>query len=383
MRIRLLSSVLAALIWLCSARCCFEPATGYWGRALVTAQQNAILHGRYVKQRAKLRRANPEWDFMGRTFTALALVDQQLAPGRSYQLQGAYALDKLIDATLAEANAGGDQHFMLDYLADGSFRDANAHSLFIDGEIALMLAARSFVPNADARYDAELERRIARIVAQLEAAPLLSGESYPDECWTFCNTLALAAIRLYDVAKGKDHSALLASWVRVARARLIDPDTGMLVSSFHYDGRHLDGPEGSTLWVAAHNLMLVDAAFAREQYTLAKRALARSFVGFGWAREWPTGGKRTHEDIDSGPVIPGFELSPSSSGLAVVAAGTFQDREYSRELARSLDFAGFPVGDRRELHFAAGNELADAVLAYGYTTHHLWKRVGAPAGGKP
>jgi hypothetical protein len=372
--------VLAVVIWVCSARGCFSPDTRYWGRPLVTAQQNAILHGQLTNQRAKLRRANPEWDFMARTFTALALVDHQLAPSRSSKLHGAMALDKLIDSTLAEADAGGDQHFMLDYLSDGKFLDPNARSLFIDGEIALMLAARRFGPNADARYNAELELRIARIVAQLEAAPVLSGESYPDECWTFCNTLALAAIRLYDVAEGKDHSLLLARWVRMAKARLIDPATGLLVSSFHYDGRHLDGPEGSTLWIAAHNLMLVDPRFAREQYTLSKRALARSFVGFGWAREWPIVSRRAHEDIDSGPVIPGFELSPSSSGLALVAAGAFEDREYARELARSLDFAGFPVRRRQELHFAAGNQLADAVLAYGFAPHYLWKRVGAPAG---
>ena len=56
--------------------------------------------------------------------------------------------------------------------------------------------------------------------------------------------MALAAIQLGDVLDGEDHSPLFRQWVATARQKLVYAQTGLLVSSFTADGRHLDGEMG-------------------------------------------------------------------------------------------------------------------------------------------
>jgi hypothetical protein len=100
----------------------------------------------------------------------------------------------------------------------------------------------------------------------------------------------------------------------------------------------MEGPEGSTLWIAAHNLLLVDPEFGRDQFERARAHLAIHGAGFTFAREWPAGG-RPEVDIDSAPVVPLLEVGAASSGLVVVAASAFEDRASPRGLARSLELA--------------------------------------------
>src|SRR5258706_16485911 len=110
-------------------------------------------------------------------------------------------------------------------------------------------------------------------------------------------------MRVSDVVEKTDHSALLRDWVRVARGKLVDAKTGLLVSSYTVDGTPLDGPEGSSIWMAIHALDIIDEPFAREQYARATRELEHGALGFAWAGEWPASW-RGPRDIDSGPVIP-------------------------------------------------------------------------------
>ena len=106
------------------------------------------------------------------------------------------------------------------------------------------------------------------------------AESYPDECWMFCNTAALAAIRMSDALDATDHSALFHKWLRTAREKLVDRQTGLLVSSFTLEGRPKDGPEGSSIWMSAHCLQLIDAKFAADQYRRARRRAGTSRARF-------------------------------------------------------------------------------------------------------
>ena len=62
-----------------------------------------------------------------------------------------------------------------------------------------------------------------------------------------------------------------------------------------------------------------------DQYRRARKELGRSVLGFGYAKEWPASWKGP-ADVDSGPVIPGLEISAGSSGLAFVGTWVFDDR---------------------------------------------------------
>ena len=184
----------------------------------------------------------------------------------------------------------------------------------------------------------------------------------------------MAAIKTADILDGTDHSAFLREWLAVVRKKLVHPETGLLVSSYTLDGKLLDGPEGSSIWLVAHCLRLLDEDFARDQFQRAKKELGREMMGFAWSREWPTSW-RGPLDIDSGAVIPMLEASAGGSGLAFVGASSFGDHDYFAKLQTSLDFAAFPVQKQGRLRYCASNQVGDAVLLYAEVLGPMWDKI--------
>ena len=327
---------------------------------------------------AALRAANPEWELMRRTFTSLALANLAL---REPERANVYVarIDDMLARTTREADEGGAERFLLPYARRQPWVRTGGASLFVEAELALVLGARLAVAPDPARAP-ELERRASRLAAMMRDGPLLVAESYPDECWTFDAATALAALAVARHVLGADvasSEALARDWVRVARERLIDPKTGLLVSSFTSDGRVLDGPEGSSIFFAAHALQLVDPAFARDQWTRARDRLGVRVLGFAYAREWPARGA---DDVDSGPSIPIAGANAGASGMMLVGAGAFDDEALLGELVTSLRFAAFPSSDARGARLLASNAVGDAVLLYALAEGPLWRLVGAKAG---
>ncbi|MFO0615683.1 MAG: hypothetical protein U0414_24020 [Polyangiaceae bacterium] len=373
--------VLATALWLSLLHFAFRTSAEATARPLAARLLRRWQAGSPLgsKDVTTLRRTNPEWDLMARTFTALTFANLAIgarAPGPYVD-----AIDRIADVTIAEVESGGALRFLLPYAERAPFVDPAGRSVFVDGEVALMLAARELVAPDPARA-ALADVWVTRAREQIELGPKLLAESYPDEGWIFCNTVALAATRLHDVARGEPnaHAELFARWVARARAERVDADTGLLVSKTGLDGTTREGPEGSTIWLAADMLLLVDEDFAREQFQRARAELAGSLLGFAWSREWPVR-QPGREDVDSGPTIPLVGANAGASGLAIVAARAFGDDALLSGLLASLEFAGFPLDGGA--HFAAGNLLADAVIAYGTTCGPLWKLAGVGTRGAP
>jgi hypothetical protein len=316
------------------------------------------------------RRRNPEWMLMADLFSVLAWSNAALAePERAAVLLP--RIDQAIDATLALEAERGQLALLLPYARRRAFRDPAGRSLFVDGEVAMMLAARLSVA-PDVRFEAELAARVEAIEASLRRGPIGSGESYPDECWTFCNTTALAALVLSDRVRGTDHRAQVEAWLSAAKQHLVDPESGLLVSSYTWEGQTLDGPEGSSIYMVAHNLLLLDPEFARDQYARAREALGRDAFGFGWAREWPSG-TTTRVDVDSGMVVPGIGASPGASGLALLGATAFDDAQTRDALLRSMELAAVPTRDDDARWFRAAGRIGNAVAAYALRFGPLWE----------
>ncbi|MCO5166564.1 MAG: hypothetical protein M9894_09385 [Planctomycetes bacterium] len=379
-----LSLVLAALVWLPCLHLVYgrDPDASFSAervtpRARALAARHLALWSApdaRAREVARMRATNAEWDFMGRTFLVLALANMAAhdLPGSPERARALAAIDAIVEETLRLEAERGHQHFLMPYGRHGGWK-ADGRSVFVDGEVALMLGARRLVEER-ADWRPLLAERAERIVRALEGGPVLSGESYPDECWTFCNAAALAALRVHDALDRADHGPLARRWVETARARLVEPTTGLLVSRYAWDGRVMEGPEGSSIWMVVHCLALVDEAFARDQYERARRELAIPALGFGLAREWPRS-LPGHPDVDSGPIVPVLEASAGSSGLAFLGASTFGDRTWLRALQASLDLAGFPVEDGEGLRYAASNQVGDAVLLYAMVQGPLWAKV--------
>ena len=313
---------------------------------------------------------------MADLFAVLGWVDVALAdPSRT--TEALVHIDRSIEATLRVERDEGQRALLLPYGRTRPFLDPRGRSLFVDGEVAMMLAARLHLATDPAMRD-ELSRRVEVIEASLRAGPKLSGESYPNECWTFCNTTALAALVAADPLLGTDHRGLVDDWVRMAQRDLVDPETGLLVSSYTWDGQVLDGPEGSSIFMVAHNLLLLDPAWGRDQYARAHDALVRDAAGFSWAREWPRD-QPWALDIDSGLVVPGLEASPGASGLAVLGAAAFGDVETRDGLLRALHLAAAPTSEGDARWYAAAGRIGNAVLFRALAFGPLWQRISEAA----
>ncbi|MCE5323236.1 hypothetical protein LLG46_07965 [bacterium] len=322
-----------------------------------------------------MRAANPEWDFMSRTYTVLSLANMALRDP-SYKRTACKVMDTIIDDTLRLERKHSFYYFMLPYGREGHWTVNPPRSIFVDGEIAMMLASRRMVEEKPA-YKPLLQNRISNMTVQMSKSPVLSAESYPNECWLFCNTIALASIRMADVLDGTDHSEFLASWLRLAKAKLIDRKTGILISAFSVNGQPAEcgfGAEGSSIWMACNMLQIVDDDFAHQQYRLAKKALSANVLRFGYAREWPRGNNGSL-DIDSGPIAPLLNISPSSTGLAAIGAAAFDDDDYFRGIFASIEIGALPVKHDGQLRYCASNQVGDAVILYAMTEGPLWNAV--------
>jgi hypothetical protein len=320
----------------------------------------------------KMRVSNAEWDFMGRSYLVWSLANMSLRDPASKPLY-LRTMDQIIDETLQLEKQEGMYFFLMPYAKDRPYLAQPAHSLFLDGEIALMLASRRMVEEKT-EYKPLLTERVNAIVGRFQKSPKLLLESYPDECWMFDHCVALDAIKMADCLDGSDHSELIRDWIAMAKQKLVDPKSGILISSFEADGTPMAGPEGSSIWMVAHSLQLLDEDFARDQYQRARKELGAITLGFGYAHEWPETWKG-EANIDSGPIIPVFDVSAGSSGMAFIGASSFGDDKYLASLAATLDFAGFPLRTGGRLKYCASNQVGDAALLYAATLGPLWEKV--------
>lgn len=378
----LAAMVIAAFIWLPCLHFFFTKPVSHFRQEQglsPEARQLAAWHLHFWTDPAlreaelkKMRASNAEWDFMGRSYLVWSLANMALRDPASKPLY-LRTMDQIIDETLRLEKERGMYFFLMPYAKNSPYVMQPPHSLFLDGEIALMLASRQVVQEKP-EYKPLLTERVNAIVARLQKSPHMMLESYPDQCWTFDHCVALDAIKMADYLNGTDHSALIRSWIAMAKRRLVDPKSGLLISSFTTDGTPEIGPEGSSIWMVAHSLQLLDPAFARDQYRRARKELGAITLGFGYAHEWPKSwpGK---PDIDSGPIIPFFDISAGSSGMAFIGAGAFHDDIFLKRLAATLNFAGFPSRSHGRLKYCASNQVGDAALLYATTLGPLWQKV--------
>jgi hypothetical protein len=322
----------------------------------------------------KMRASNAEWDFMGRSFLAWSLANMSLREPGSRQ---AYlpTIDQIIDETLRLEKEQGMYFFLMPYAKARPYIVRPAHSLFLDGEIALMLAARRLVAEKP-EYKPLLTERVEAIAERFRQSSHLVLESYPDECWMFDHVVALDAIRMADRLDGSDHTSLIRDWLKMAKKDLTHKETGLLLTSFTTDPAPLDGPEGSTIFMVAHCLQLLDEDFSRDQYMRARKELGATTLGFSYAHEWPVSWKG-EADVDSGPIVPVFNISAGASGMAFIGATAFRDETFLSSLAATLDFAAFPSRKGGTLKYCASNQVGDAALLYAATLGPLWEKVAS------
>jgi hypothetical protein len=379
---QLIAFLLATAIWLPSLHCFYESdaivpprkdGLTPLGKQMVDRQlvlwSNPALREHELEQ---MRKSNPEWDFMSRSYLVWSLANIGLEEP-SKKDTCIKVMDQIIVDTLKSERTQGIYYFLMPYAKDSPFTQRPAGSQFLDGEIALMIGLRRVLQEKP-EYKLLMEQRIQKIVTRMEASPTLSAESYPNECWTFCNVVALDAIKTADYLDSTDHSVLLKRWVALAKLKLTDPKTGLLVSSYTLDGQVTAGPQGSSIWMIVHCLQLIDRDFANDQYRRARRELGCSILGFGYSKEWPDSWQGP-ENVDSGVLVPGTDISPGATGMAFLGAASFDDTRYLKQLTASINFGGFSSKQKVGIRYCASNEVGDAVLLYAAVLGPMWAKI--------
>ena len=311
----------------------------------------------------QMRRLNPEYDLMARTFTVSALADRAL--GHPAQADEHLAtMDRIIDHTLRAEERHGQAHWLLGYWQPLAVR-GTGRSLFVDGEVLAMVTARRMVRDDRPELQQETRRRSHLVRSNLGSGSTLPlAESYADEGWLFCHAMALVGLRSEEVLDGADHRELFQTLRREALPTLIDPaGTGLLVSAFDMDATPGDGPEGSSIWFATTALSVLYPKLAAEQYQRARTQLGRSVWGLGYSREWPPSAAGV-ADVDSGPIVPFLGASVSASGFAIAAARLHHDPVFLQQLHDAQGAAEALLQLSPELSEWAANPVADSVLVW-------------------
>jgi hypothetical protein len=64
--------------------------------------------------------------------------------------------------------------------------------------------------------------------------------------------------------------------------------------------------------------------------------------------------------------------------MAFVAASSFQDWNFLRALATTLDMAAFPLRKEGQLKYCASNQVGDAAILYAAVQGPLWEKARKP-----
>lgn len=238
--------------------------------------------------------------------------------------------------------------------------DGNDHHAAFLGYFNLLLGLHRIVDPASP-HAALNDRVTAALIRRLEASPLFLLQSYPREIYPVDNCAVIGSIGLHARASGADHQALLQRWTAACRERWIDPRTGLLIQAINpADGTPADLPRGSGTTLGLYFLSYSDPALSRDLYRAARRELFGHFLGFGGVREYARGVTGETGDIDCGPIVFGFGLSPT--GFMIGGTRLHGDSDAFRALYATAHLCGAPVYRDERLNFVTGGPLGDAIL---------------------
>lgn len=196
---------------------------------------------------------------------------------------------------------------------------------------------------------------------RIEASPSMLLESYPYETYPVDNCAVIASVALNSRIRWKENDDLPNRWVIRCKSDYVDSDSGLLFQAIDgRTGQPLDFPRGSGTTLGLYFLSFMDVDLSADLYKAVKRELAGKICGFGLVREYPKSTRGGKGDIDSGPIVFGYGLSPT--GFAIGGARIHGDGGYFRHLYATANAAGAPLQTQERINFVTGASLGDAIL---------------------
>lgn len=205
------------------------------------------------------------------------------------------------------------------------------------------------------------DRITAALVRRIERSPIRLLESYPNEVYPVDNCAVIASIAVQSRVAGIDRRVFLEGFHAHLRSQYVDPRSGLLIqAALARTGEPADAPRGSGTTLGLYFLSFSDPALSAELYQAARRELAGTVFGFGGIREYPANVCDDGGDIDSGPVVFGFGLSPT--GFLIGGCRIHRDPKLFSRLYATAYAAGAPCRREGRLNFVTGASLGDAIL---------------------
>ena len=204
-------------------------------------------------------------------------------------------------------------------------------------------------------YDELLDSVCEAMNRRMLKAPALNLETYPGEPIYIPDMLvAVVALNQYAELNNGRYSSTVRAWVKSAREKWCDDETGLLVSFLDQNGeRFANAPlKGSYTSLNCSYLTYIDEAFASDQYDKLKKYFWKDGMISGFKeyydRSCPVG-----LDIDAGPIILG--LSPSGTAFGAGAVTYFGDNEIRSKILSTAEKAGHTILWNGKKHYALAN----------------------------
>ena len=301
---------------------------------------------------------NGEWLFCTHVLGATGFAQMAIQHPENkehYVLQMEGCLDKLLEDKMQAFDEKLWGSKAMETLDDDS-EDHGAYLAYLNFALSLH---RYLKP--ESRFAETNDRVTATLMRRYENSKHMLLQTYRNEVYPADNCLAIASIGLHAKATGADHSQLLDRILDSFRHVCVDKESGLLFQAINnFSGKPLDEPRGSGTTFGLYFLSFVDQQLAAELYQAARRELTGNVIGFGLMQEYPASSRGGFGDIDSGPVIMNYGVSPTGSMIA--GTRIFGDRVYFKQLYRTSVLFGAPLKSGDDWEYVAGGPLGNAIM---------------------
>ena len=213
----------------------------------------------------------------------------------------------------------------------------------------------------DSRFAETNDRVTETLIRRIENSKHLLIETYRNQVYPPDNCLAIASIGLHGKATGADHSVVLEKIISNFREICIDEESGLMFQAVNkFSGKPIDEARGSGTTFGLYFLSFVDRELAAELYAAARQELTGSVIGFGLMQEYPESSPGGFGDIDSGPVIMNYGVSPT--GFMIAGTKIFDDRDLFKKLYRTSVLFGAPLKTGDQWEYVTGGPLGNAIM---------------------
>ncbi len=279
---------------------------------------------------------------------------------------------KCLDLLLSERVRKFDTDSWKGHDALGNLERSQGHAAYL-GYLNLALSLHRRLDPKSRHADIN-DRITAALVRRVKASPTLLLETYPAETYPVDNAAVIGSIGLHGEVTGRDYGELLTAWEKKCRGQFVDAENGLLYQAVDdRTGEAVDHARGSGTTLAVYFLSFSHPKLSADLYAAVQKQLVGRFLGFGAVREYPHGS--SGGDIDSGPIVMGYGVSPT--GFCLAGARIHGDEENFARLYASAHLAGAPVDREDRRAYVTGGPLGDAIL-FAMLTAQPGKQAGRP-----